>query len=323
MSLATSPQLNHQQISGSRFWLERLPYTALDTALPVNTEEIFSVVNLKKDTGNGKQMALITGVTATPTANVSLELATDRDSASWPTAVFTADVPIAADDNRAFRALNKMSLKWVNNTGATLTTPMQTNYYGTMKTLTTADKLLYGVTDLTAQDKQLIAEFGLTDNLYPRPLHVGLDNIFRHAIVQNVEEMVSVNVTATPSTWTILVPSDQIYIWHTLGAEIPAGSVGHYLNWTVTRDDQVNRAAFYLDNTLGLANPWKPWMVATEQISFGLSAVTATNNVLVRWGYYKVKKTRIIQALLGLIPAEDLSTLETKWYHQLLAGILI
>lgn len=322
--LAPATQFIHSQIQEYRYWYERLPYTALDMALPTGEEDIIRSTNLATAT-NRTQMAWVSDLATTPTANVAIRTVLDGDRATLPTVLWpTGLIPIETESHRAYRAFDTLHLSWFNNNAAALTSPVQFNYYGAMKTLTTADKLLYGLTDrLTPEDRQYIKKFAMTDNLRPLTLHEGLDHVFRRAILQNVEVGATVNAVATPVTWTFTPRSGELLVWHTLAASIPSGSVGNFITLQVDRDTQEDHLSLLLDNTPGLQQPWHPWMVAVQQIQFAVSATTATSGVVVRFGYYRVKKTRLIQILLGLLHPSEMTAQDRHWQDQLTAGIII
>lgn len=322
--LAPATQFIHSQIQSYRYWYERLPYTALDMGLPPNEEDIIRSTNLATAT-NKTQMAFVSGLAATSASTVTIRLVADGTRATWPTAMWPANlVPLEARSDRAIRAWDTLHLSWFNNTTAALTNPIQFNYYGAMKTLTTADKLLYGLTDrLTPEDHRLIKKFAMTDNLRPLTLREGLDHLFRRAIVQDVEQGYVVNAAATPVNWVFTPRSDEILVWHTVAAGIPSGSIGNFISLDVNRDTQENHLSLLLDNAPGLGQPWRPWMVATQQMQFAVSAVTATSGVVVRLGYYRVRKTRLIQILLGLVHPSAMTAQDQHWQDQLTAGIII
>lgn len=324
MGLVPATQLIHSQIQESRYWYERLPYTALDMALPTNNEDIIRSTNLATAT-NKLDMALISEIATTPANNVTVRAVIDGDRVTLPTQMWPGGlIPLETDSHRAYRAFDTLHVSWFNNGTTALTTPVQFNYYGAIKRLTTADKILYGLTNrFTPEDTQYIKKFAMTDNLRPLTLHEGIDHIFRRAIVQDVEVGYVINPNATPIPWTFTPRAGELLVWHTLAASIPSGSVGNFITLQVNRDTQEDHLSLLLDNTPGLQQPWRPWMVAIQDMTFQVSAITATTGVVVRFGYYRVKKTRLIQILLGLLHSSEMTAQDRHWQDQLNAGIIV
>jgi hypothetical protein len=324
MSVSTvSTQFSHSQIGLYRNWYERIPYTALDTALANLGTDLVNVASVAQSTG-GQKIALLSDLAATQTAQVSLVLNQPAgETRYWTQALNPGLLPAIGEDRASLSATGTLGLQWMNETGSALTTTQQANYVIAVKSLTTWEKVQRG----------LIHQQGWT------PLDDTLWALFQHQSVRpmTLREALRLGWTIQESGWTTQVvnvgtgltpigpyqPSaDFVYVLHTLAASIPSGSVGNLIQLQVIRDNEDPLWTLLLDNTAGLQYPWHPWVTAQNQLGFRVTATTATNGVVLRLGWYKVRKTRVLQALMGDLDYARLSGASQTLYAQIAAGVI-
>jgi hypothetical protein len=318
------PQFTHDQLQRYRYWYELHPYTAYDAALPPGEETIFEFQNLPSDVPN--QLALLTHLGTTNTANISLRVDGPVTSRTENTTAFPSGLlPVMAGNEEGERSTTKMALKWLNNTGATATTVQQVNYAGALKQLTTADKVMRGLTldatDLALQKKYQIYNQGL------RPLTIEemKDRIWRRAILDNDFLAATVDVgTTSLDIPPYTVPAGTVVVLHTLAVSIPSNAVGNFITLSIDRDTQRGQIQVLLDNapTPGLLYPWPLWLTVTNSFAVHLIAQTATSGVSIRIGWYRVKITGLLSVVLGQTNPADLTGVEKELYDRLRAGVV-
>lgn len=319
---AEATQFIHQQIAQYRYWYERLPYTALAGSLPPLQSEIFSIQNVAKDTRR-QGLAIVSGFAASPAANLLLQVTGPEKQTNEYTQAFPANLaPIAAGLEDGERSDSKLALTWINNSGAPITNA-QANYYGAIKQLTTADRILRGL-PLTTEDERLAKKFQLVgQGLHPLSLREMIQQGWLRSVVDEdyLTAVLDVGTTVTaipPYT----PPPGTVLVVHTIAAALPAGSVGNLVQLTIDRDNQDNHLTVLLDNAPGLATPWRPWMTATESLRFSLQAQTATAGVLLRIHWYRVKITGVLSVLIGQSLPEELPPIERDLYDKIRAGVI-
>lgn len=315
---------DHTTILGFRYWYEQHVFTAYDPALPTGTEELFNLSDVLKDTGN-QQMALLSGLAVTNTANVSLNMHINRESYTLPTVGFPPG--LLGDTDQTYRGLGRLGVSWANNTGATLSTPQQANYYGALKTLTTADKVLYQLPSslLTPTDQEYIKKYNIRgQGLRPLTLTETLAHAFGRAVVQEEIRSYVLNIgTTTQYVGPFETRPDEIIVIRSLSAAPPYGSVGNLMQWSWSRDNQDRYITLLLDNACGLACGWSVWITAKHSFGFTVKAETATNNVPVQIRWWRVRYTTLLRALLGDLPAKSLSKEDQHLLEQVEAGIIV
>ncbi len=327
MSLATqATRFDHAQLAQYRYWYERLPYTAYDPGLAPNSTDIVTIHDLTADT-QGRQLAMLGQLAATPTTNVSLQAQADAMARNWPTVGWPAGLaPIAADADDGLRSTQQLLLSASNATGASLTTPFQVNFSGALKTLSTADRLLRGL-PLSARDHQLAAKFQLKPGEGLRPLSVAeaLDHAFRRAILSEDWQTYTLTAGTSPAALpAITVPGggNELAVLHTIAASIPSASVGNLVQLTLGRDSQTDHLTVLLDNAAGLGTPWTCWSTAIRRWQPSVQAATSTDNVVLRLGWYRVRFTTLLMGLFGLIDVRTADRATQDLLDRLEAGVL-
>ena len=327
MSLATqATRFDHAQIAQYRYWYERLPYTAYDPGLAPNATEIVTIQDLAADT-QGQQLAVLGQVASTPVSNVSLQAQADALNRTWPTVGWPASLaPVAARPDDGLRATQQLLLSAANATGAALTSPFQVNFSGALKPLSTADRLLRGL-PLSARDHELAAKFQLRpgEGLRPLSLAEALDHAFRRAILsedwQTYTLTAGTAAAALPAI-TVRAGGGEIAVLHSVAASIPSASVGNLVQLTLGRDTQTTHDTLLLDNAAGLGTPWTCWSTALQRWQPSVQAVTATDNVVIRLGWYRVRFTTLLMGLFGLIDPRTADKTTQDLLDRLEAGVL-
>lgn len=327
MSLAVqATRFTHSQIQQYRNWYERIPYTALDAALAPLGTDLFTVDSVAQSTG-GQQVALLSDLAATRTANVSLVLIQARGETRFETQALNAGLnPAIANSTETGDVLpstGTLSLAWMNNTGSALSTLQQMNYSVAVKTLTTYEKIQAGQQNQagwTTLDDQLWAKFA---KQAVRPMTLA-EALTRGWVIEEsgwTTQVVSAGTGITP-IGPYQPQAGSVLVLHTLAAGIPSGSVGNLIQLSVIRDNENPLWTLLLDNTAGLSVPWHPWVTAQTQLGFQLTASTATNPVILRIGWYRVRLTKTLQALMGLTEATRLTGTAQRLYDQIAAGVI-
>lgn len=323
---------NANQLANYRYFYERIPYTAMDPALASLTTPVVAIQNVSSAIPG--KMAILSGLGVTATANVNLVPAGATNTTQDPTAGFPAVGQwIQPDEDDGLRSTGNLALSWENLTGAALTTLQQLQWYGSVKQLTVADKIcrnlpLSPAEAALAQQYGLRAQDGSMWGLRAQTISRALDIAWKQALIEEVFQTVSVakiiggqqaqlQVTAQPK-----VVGQEVLVWHSLAASIPADSVGNGVVATIRRDDQYTLASVFLDG-LTLANPLRPWVTAKEMLQLSLSANTTTANVNVRISWYRCRLTRVLALVLGLVPVADYTPIDEKFMAQWQAGVVI
>ena len=321
LSLAV-PQFSHKQLQTYRYGYEQMPYTAWDPDLAVGEETIFEFQDLSQDTAV-PYLALVNNLAATPTANVFLRLAGPGVPRQEATQCFPSGLaPVMAERDNGERSTSKMALKWFNNTGA-VANNQQVNYVGALKALTTADKVLRGL-PLTAEDRAYQKKFQIyLQGLRPLTVEETLTRIWRRSIVDEDFFTGVLNVGAAElSIPRFTVPAGTVFVIHSLAASIPSASVGNLVTLSLDRDTQENHMQVLLDNAPGLGTPWPLWITTKNTMRIVLQAQTATNNVVVRLGWYRVKITGLLSVVLGDTNPSALTGEDRHLYELLKAGVV-
>lgn len=325
MALASQASLfDHNQMSTYRYWYELLPYTAFDPALPPGQEQIFSVQNVLQDTSH-QQYAILSHLAATQTAGVALQVQGPKTLRSEALAAFPANLGSTlggVDDGE--RSTGLLGLTLFNNTGAALPSATQINYAGALKQLTVADKIIRGMT-LTPAEKTLQAKYQMHgQGLRPNSIRNMLDRAWRSQILDEDFQTAVLDVGATSIPIGPFQPNpNEILVLHTIAAQMPSGSVGNLVQLTVRRDNQQNHLTMLLDNAAGLGQPFPIWMTAIQTLGFAVKAETATNNVAIRLGWYRVRLSLVLRIMLGLVSQDELPTQEADLWNQIRAGVLV
>lgn len=316
------PQFDKIQIQQYRYGYEQMPYTAFDPDLAVGEETIFEFQDLPRDT-NTPYLALVNNLASTQTADLFLRFAGPGVTRTESTLCFPNGLlPVMPTRDNGERSTSKMALKWYNNTGGTVTNA-QVNYVGALKELTTADKVLRGLPlspqDLAYQKKFQIYQQGLR----PVTVEETLTRIWRRSIVDEDFFTGVVNVGTTPTAIPrFTVPAGTVFVVHSLAASLPSGSVGNQVIFNLDRDNQNNHLQVFLDNAPGLGVPWPLWITAKNSIRITLQAQTATNNVAIRLGWYRVKITGLLSIVLGETAPDQLTGEERHLYELYRAGVV-
>lgn len=327
-----STSFNANQLTNYRYGYERIPYTAMDPALANLSTPVISIQNVTSAVPG--KLALVNGIGVTPTPGVNLTIAGATTTTSDPTTGFPpVGQWIQPDPDDGLRSTGNLALSWSNQTGAPLTTVQQLQWYGAVKTMTIADKLMRHMT-LTATEDALAQQYGLRApngtvwGLRDQTIAKALAIAWEQAKIEEVFQTVSVaeiiggqqaqlQVTAQPK-----VVGQEVLVWHSLAASIPSGSIGNGVIATIRRDDQYTLASLFVDG-LTLGNPLRPWVTATEMLQLSLSANITTANVNVRMGWYRCRLTRVLALVLGLVPASEWTAQDEKFMGQWQAGVVV
>lgn len=319
-------QFDHDVIPSFLYWYERQPFTAFDPDMSSGSEEVFSISNMLAATNN-TQMAFVSGLAVTRTPGVSLKFVVGPDSQTNPTRGYPPALRSSdASWDDGTRVTQNMSLDWANNTGSGLTTAQQLTYFGGVKTLTTADKVLYGLTQaLTAEDRHYIKKFNINQQgLRPLSLAESLERVFRRSIIEEITRTYDLTVGTTAQyIGPFAPPPGEILVVRSVAADVESSDVGSLIQWSWLRDNQRKHLAFLLDNHPGLSYPWPIWMVATQRVGFNIKASTApSHTVPIRIRYWRVKYTTVIQGLLGVLNTGKISTQDQHILEQIRAGVI-
>jgi|GEM_PF-2063476 len=318
-----------------RNWYEKLPYTALDQALPPGEENLFLVEELAEHVPD--RLAILSDIATTNTnANVWLRIQGPANTVTQYTAAWPGGLqPVFTAPGDGVRSTSKLGLQWVNNTTAALTSPYQANYAVAVKQLTTADRLVRGLpVPPGSEDADLVTLYQLTQTtVRPMSLTEMLDRIWRRAIVsEEVWTTVTTVGTEVLNPPRISAPAGTVLVLHRIAAAVPSGSVGNLVQLTLDRDGQQGLVTMLLDNAPGLNQPWDVWVTAAKSWQPHLVAATATNNVTVRIEYYRVRLTALLDIIVGntdihALRAKPNKTLAEQQvvaqYNQIRAGVVL
>lgn len=323
---------NANQLANARYFYERLPFTAMDPALASLVTPVVAIQNVNSAIPGKVAMLSGLGVTATPSVNLMIAGATN--TTSDPTTGFPAVGQwIQPEVDDGLRSTGNLALSWSNGTGAALSTLQQLQWYGSVKQLTIADKILRNL-PLAPSEDALAQQFGLRVQdgsmwgLRAQTIAKALDIAWKQAVIEEVFQTVSVakiiggqqaqlQITAQPK-----VVGQEVLVWHSLAASVPADSVGNGVIATIRRDDQYALVSLFLDG-LTLNTPLQPWVTAKEMLQLSLSANTTTTNIQVRMGWYRCRLTRVLALVLGLIPPVEYTPVDEKFMAQWQAGVVM
>ncbi len=327
MSLATqATPFNRSQITQYRHWYERLPYTALDASLSPAGTDIFSDISIA-DVTSGQKIAGFSDLAATQTANVSLVLNQPKRQTVFQTQALNPGlIPSVGDDRDTLWSTGDLALAWNNASGTAPTTIQQANFMGTLKTMTTWEKVQsvgvqgFGWTEMDDQLYSLMAH----KPKRPMTLREALRLSFEDQIVDSEwKTYVFPTTTGLSPIGPFQPPSGEIFVVHTVAAAIPSGSAGNLIQLTIFRDSQQALDTLLIDNTAGLQYPWHPWIQASRQLGFNLSAVTATSNVTLRLGWWRIRHTPLIQALNGTMAYARLTGSDKTLFERIQSGVVL
>jgi hypothetical protein len=326
MALATQPTLfDHTQLSTYRYWYEQLPYTAYDGGLSTGATPLVAIQDLTADT-QGKQLALLGGIATTPVSNVSLQAQADALNRNWPTVGWPSGLaPIGTRPDDGLRATQQLLLTANNTSGAALTSPFQLSFTGALKQLTTADRILRGLS-LSAQDRALAAKFQLgLDGMKPLTIRESLEQAFGRAVLSEDWQTYTLTATSTASplpALTVDAVGREALVLTSIAASIPTASVGNLVSFTLGRDTQTQHLTVLLDNAAGLDTPWPVWCTALQRFTLSVTAATTTDNVVLRLGWSRVRLTTVLQALFGLLDVASLDRASQDLVEKLQAGVV-
>lgn len=324
MALAPSSIFDHDQMNTYRYWYEKLPYTALDQALPVGPEQLVNIQDVFTDTG-GSQYAILSSLAATPQPGVSLQVQGPKTLRSEALAAFPPNlVPVMAGIEDGERSTGLLGLTLMNNSGAALTTPTQVNYCGALKQVTVADKIIRGI-PLSSGDQALQKKYQMHgQGLRPNALRHMIDRAFMSQVIDEDVQTAVLNVGNTLIPIGPFQPNpNEILVLHSVAAALPQGSVGNLVSLIVRRDNQLNHLTILLDNAAGLGQPFPFWLTATQTLGFAVTAATATDGVVIRLNWYRLRLSLVLRIMLGLISQDELPHAEADLWNQVKAGVLI
>lgn len=308
------------QIQLATAFYEQLPFTYWIASLPISKSLVTQARDIVTAT-SGKKLAYLSRIASSQATNVNLMAQAGADSQLIATNTFASNlVPIMTEENDGYRSAQTLSLNLINNSG-TAVANFQMNYLGAVKTLTTADKVLRNL-PLTPQDQALAHKYQIGKQGF-RPLALSrmLEQVWYSRILTQEVRGYYQNVSSTATTLANVTPgADELLVL----TEIAIGGVtlGNQVTLTVQRDDNVNYVSILGDN-MSLSQPFPVWIPATRGMSFGLSSITANNNVAVRLTLAHLRLSTVLRVMTGIMPMAELQGQDANLYEQILAGVVV
>jgi len=306
---------NRQTMQQARYWFERLPYTYLDGALAAGDTTLVYETELAEYLPH--RVVVLGGLGCTTAATVTVTVQGPKTARTLPAGAF---LPEGRPDTQGLdggeQSTSTLGLALTNPTGAALSTLTQITWYGTVRTMTVAERLARGLA-LDAAEQAMAQQYGLTTpppqgraGLVPPTLARQLDLLWRAHIVDEDFIGFAGPVTTTPTTIGTVqphAPGAEVLVWHLAWAAFSdSADIGLGITLTTDRDDQPARSSFFLDNG-GPTWQWHPWLTAVQRLHWTIQAQqgNTAGTVAVRLHWYRVRLTPLSRAVFGLAPATD------------------
>lgn len=309
------------QVRNAIYWYEKVPYTYYSVSLPIANSELFSINDVLKADLTVPKLAVMSSLATTVSPGLDVLLYQQHNSRQLSTSSFPPSLgPILSDPNRGMRSTGRLGVSVANNSGAVYAN-YQANWVGSVKRMSTSEKLLFGV-PLTATDQQLQAQYQLGQvGTFPMPVSRSLDIAFEGQILSD-----------DPYGWTFDAPTSGAAITNEIPVanqilvitSIAAGGVpvGNQVTLNLSRDTNENYMQILADN-MSLSQPFPCWIPVRHNFSLTASAMTATNNVSVRLGVLSIRLTPLIRAMFGELNAAELRGSDKVLFDQVSAGVIV
>lgn len=306
--MAQAIPFSQAQAFAAKYWYERLQYTFGPTTVPTGITPV-AVANKINRQQTPQWLAKIDKVAATQNANVLLDYQFDsRRIQAQADQGYTDAMPsgVRVVNILELPAKDRLALSVVNNTGAPVPS-YQLNYQVTMKRLTVADKLLYGITQFTQEEQEALADRSIDvqglfeKGLVPIPESAQIERTYRNRVVFATERTLHVQATTSDTAFLTIRASeggpDTFLVLRSIAIEGAANVV-----ISVDRDDDINymgvNGAAFVD---GDDRPWDVFVPALNFLTFHIQATAPVANVPIRIGIWHVKFSNLLRVRFGLV----------------------
>lgn len=307
-----------QQVTNAVYGYEKVPYTFLGT-LATGRTNIATIQNVAT-ASNGEKMAILGDLAPDTASKTQLVVGTVGRTRQMSADAFPGTLtPINTYAGNGFRSTGILSLYALNNGTASIT-GYGLNYTGTVKPLTTADKLLRGLA-LTPEDHRLAVKYGLSNNgKYPLSMENSLRDTFYNQVIQEDVFAFTQDTSAGSPTpvETEFVNEQEVLIITKLSA---SGTTGQGLTLTINRDTNLTYVSLAVDNMTSQTFE-DVWIPATSQLVFQLTSTTALTSVNVLMTVLRVHRSPIVKAKMNLLNPHGLTGVEAELYDQARAGVI-
>ena len=308
------------QIDRAVNWYERVPYTFLSTTgIPLTGQTVFSIPNIQQKAKN--KMAILNKIGVTQTSGIQLLIqAMSNRRVEYTTAYPSTLTPILTELSEGFRSTGNLSLEINNNSGAATTATFQLNYSVAIKSLTTAERILYGL-PLSSTDQTYQHDFRFSNQgIRPWSLSRSLEYAFLGQILTQHVEAVNVNVSSAPLIVYNLQPNgpDRILLVRKIASQ---ATTGNFVSIVLSRDTDVDYVSILADN-MTIGNPFDVWIPVRSHLNVLMYSQTAETGVPFRIEVLELRKTTLIRALLGELDPTELNKDDLHLYQQAMAGVI-
>lgn len=321
----TTVQFDDSQIQSQKYWYEKVPYTYLESSLPTTNPNTIFNVNSVATASQNKQIAILSDIAVTQVSGVNLQTQHGVSAVSNPTVGYPApnNGVVYGGQDEGVRSVGRLGLSLINSTGAAQSN-VQCNYSVAVKNLSTADKILRGIT-LNSDDQKYAAKFNLQgEGKRPLPVSRIIDQYVMGQVLDEITYTQNISsVTSSLQVVENLFPnSGEMFILKDLAAE---ATFGNLVYLSLSRDYQKNYCQVLADNenanVSNIDRPFKCWIPALNNLSISIQAITTTPNVPVRFTVLRVKLTPYLRVLFGLENPLSLKGELATFYEQVQAGV--
>lgn len=321
--MANIIQYTQNQAHSAKYWYERIPYTYGPVALAAGWTTAVNVSGINK-TKIPQWLARFGGLAATQNAGVALDLA--YDNASLPALAdqgFTDALPAGVRElaELDLPAKDRLVLRTTNTTGAPVA-GYQLNYTVAMQRLTLAEKLLRGITQLTADEQEALARTDVKDlvdkGIAPIPIESMIERTYRNRIVAAVSRTYHVDVGVADAVLDTIRAAEGGPDTFLLLREI-AVEGADAITVSFDRDQDSNYVGLAGDAFVeGDGRPWRAFLPALDYLTIHTQAAAPVAGARIRVGYWQVKLSNLLRVRFGLAVKGEVPD---ATYYRAIAGV--